>query len=324
MNKQHTLQLTLDILQKSRINAHVLDSHFSLGAVAESADGLLFSGVNWEGHDRTIGSCGETSAITNMISCEGPTILDSVSIIGGDQGQQDSSKLYTACSTCRQLMSELDQDCHANFNSFSSNGLNSTSTYIKDMMPNAFIFRNYLSSPLNKEKANTSAPENLRGIKAIDKNDLSWIENELFKAANRSFSPDKSYLQGAIIITQDGYGYCGSLFQAANFKSSKNAVSSAISMMISFDGIKKIDSLYFLHIENRGHYKNQPNIFPLEMLSILNELDCNNIHLFSENGCSKTLDIKSDFGFLSFCIPKKMALSRPVFRVPNLYRGLKV
>lgn len=317
----------IHLLASARNNAFVPDSNFALAALAVSSEKHLSIGVNWESLDRSIGTCGEMAAIMNMVSCNGPFLLNELYMTGGNKGCEDMNALYSSCAACRQFMLEVDEGSAATLTNISLNGALKKKNPVASMMPDAFVFRNYIKSPIASyasSKQIVDAPEYLRGLDVVKSADPLLMQKDLLNAAYRSFAPDGSYLQGAIIKTTKGKWYCGSLFQTANFKDTKNAVIAALAMMISFDGVQDVDELHFLHIEKRDFFKGEHGYFPLEMLEVLRRLNCKKIYLYSENGIIGIFDVNCEN--MPFYTTKKLSLSVSLnsqngFSIPKEFRG---
>ncbi len=317
--------ILLDILRAIRSNAYVPDSHFPLSALAISDKDFIVAGVNWESTDRSIGACGETAAILNMVSCNGPSSLKRVVMMGGNEGEDDKDKTYSSCSACRQFMLELDESGESDVTTYSINGNVSETQAVQSMMPSPFVFSNYISSPIKSSYSSNKivpAPLKLRGFDLLENEDEGWFHQEVINAAYRSFSPDESYFQGAIIVAENGAAYCGSLFQAANFKSSKDAITSALSMMISFDGIQNVKEVHFLHIENRPFAKAEKQKFPLNMMNVLQSIGVQKIFIHNETGIEREIRLPECLS--SFCNEPTGVVALPMkvpFEVPLEYRG---
>ena len=317
----------IHILATARNNAFVPDSNFALAALAISSEKHFSIGVNWESLDRSIGTCGEMAAIMNMVSCNGPFFLNELYMTGGNKGREDMNALYSPCAACRQFMLEVDEGDTATLTNTSLNDKVEKKNLIASMMPEAFVFRNYIKSPIASyasSKQIPDAPEYLRGLSIVKSMEPLLLHKELLNTAYRSFAPDESYLQGAIIKTASGRAYCGSLFQTANFKDTKNAVIAALAMMISFDGVQDVDELHFLHIEKRDFFKGDDGYFPFEMLEVLRRLNCKKVYLYSENGISGVFDVNCEN--MPFYTMKKLSLSVSLnsqngFSIPKEFRG---
>ena len=316
----------LNILQQVRNNSYVPDSGFSLAALAISDDNSVTTGVNWESHDRSIGTCGEMAAILNMISCNGPMPLKQIIFMGGNSGEENLDKTYCSCSACRQFMMEIDENNNAIVDTISVNGNVSESSLVIDSMPSPFLFRNYISISMKGDRCLSRvkpAPNVLRGIGRIGKEKEAWILEELLNAAHRSFVPDESYFQGAILITENNSAYCGSLFQTANFKSSKDAVTAALSMMISFDGVQPVKDLYFMHLENRSFAKDLNFIFPLNLLPFLWLLGTKQIYICSPKTVDRVINVESILNSVYGDLQQKPLLfPNASYNVPEKFRGL--
>lgn len=75
-------------------------SHYKVGACIKSEDGSLFSGTNIENSSYSLTLCGESSAISAMISAGQKKILDIIVIGSGKD-------LCTPCGACRQRIYEF-------------------------------------------------------------------------------------------------------------------------------------------------------------------------------------------------------------------------
>jgi len=315
-----------NVLRATRDNAYVPDSHFSLSALVISNENFITAGVNWESSDRSVGACGETAAILNMVSCNGPSVLKQILMMGGNKGEDDKDKSYSSCSACRQFMLEMDENGNADVETTSINGKVSEAQSIQSMMPNPFVFSNYIQDPikgcLGSDKI-VPAPRTLRGVDIVEDEDEVWFHQELLNAANRSFSPDESYFQGAILVAENGAAYCGSLFQTANFKSSRDAITAALSMLISFDGVQRIKDVHFLHVENRPFAKNHNIQLPLNMLTVLRNFGAQNIFVHSDKGIDRVLNIANSLKpFEQNDSRVDVSPLKTPFEVPLEYRGL--
>ena len=90
----------IDLAVKTSENAYVPYSHFPIGAVLETDDGKLYTGVNVENASFGLTNCGERTAIFKAVS-EGERLFKELIIYG------QTEKPVSPCGACRQVMAEF-------------------------------------------------------------------------------------------------------------------------------------------------------------------------------------------------------------------------
>ena len=96
------IELLFKAALKARGNSYAPYSGFTVGAAILSESGKIYPGTNIE-EAAYICIHAEQSAISNMISQEGPHKIMAVMVIGGEAGD---AQLVTPCGHCRQWLRE--------------------------------------------------------------------------------------------------------------------------------------------------------------------------------------------------------------------------
>jgi cytidine deaminase len=95
--------------RRVQANAHAPYSHFPVGAALRTDTGTVFAGCNVESAAFPEGICAEAAAIGAMVSAGERTIVEVLTVAGGDH-------LTTCCGGCRQRIREFagpDTPVHA-------------------------------------------------------------------------------------------------------------------------------------------------------------------------------------------------------------------
>mgnify|MGYP000138795428 FL=1 len=90
----------IDLAVKTSENAYVPYSHFPIGAVLVTAEGMIYTGVNIENASFGLTNCGERTAIFKAVS-EGERSFKELIIYG------QTEKPVSPCGACRQVMAEF-------------------------------------------------------------------------------------------------------------------------------------------------------------------------------------------------------------------------
>ena len=90
----------IDLAVKTSENAYVPYSHFPIGAVLVTAEGMIYTGVNIENVSFGLTNCGERTAIFKAVS-EGERSFKELIIYG------QTEKPVSPCGACRQVMAEF-------------------------------------------------------------------------------------------------------------------------------------------------------------------------------------------------------------------------
>ena len=90
----------IDLAVKTSENAYVPYSHFPIGAVLVTAEGMIYTGVNIENASFGLTNCGERTAIFKAVS-EGERLFKELIIYG------QTEKPVSPCGACRQVMAEF-------------------------------------------------------------------------------------------------------------------------------------------------------------------------------------------------------------------------
>ena len=105
-NEKEIIRTTIGISDK----AFAPLTDFLVGAILETEDGKLYSGVNVETPSALFCLCAERTAFVKAISC-GEKSFKRIYIYGHKNGK-DATRCIPPCGVCRQLMTEL---CDADF-----------------------------------------------------------------------------------------------------------------------------------------------------------------------------------------------------------------
>lgn len=81
-------------------NAHCPYSQYPVGAAIRTASGAVFTGCNVENAAYPLGTCAEAGAIAAMVATGERTIVEVVTVTGGDSPG-------TPCGGCRQRIREF-------------------------------------------------------------------------------------------------------------------------------------------------------------------------------------------------------------------------
>jgi len=90
----------IDLAVKTSENAYVPYSHFPIGAVLVTEEGMIYTGVNVENASFGLTNCGERTAIFKAVS-EGERSFKELIIYG------QTEKPVSPCGACRQVMAEF-------------------------------------------------------------------------------------------------------------------------------------------------------------------------------------------------------------------------
>jgi len=90
----------IDLAVKTSENAYVPYSHFPIGAVLVTEEGMIYTGVNVENASFGLTNCGERTAIFKAVS-EGERLFKELIIYG------QTEKPVSPCGACRQVMAEF-------------------------------------------------------------------------------------------------------------------------------------------------------------------------------------------------------------------------
>ena len=90
----------IDLAVKTSENAYVPYSHFPIGAVLVTEEGMIYTGVNIENASFGLTNCGERTAIFKAVS-EGERSFKELIIYG------QTEKPVSPCGACRQVMAEF-------------------------------------------------------------------------------------------------------------------------------------------------------------------------------------------------------------------------
>ena len=90
----------IDLAVKTSENAYVPYSHFPIGAVLVTEEGMIYTGVNVENASFGLTNCGERTAIFKAVS-EGERSFKELIIYG------QTEKPVSPCGACRQGMAEF-------------------------------------------------------------------------------------------------------------------------------------------------------------------------------------------------------------------------
>ena len=90
----------IDLAVKTSENAYVPYSHFPIGAVLVTDEGMIYTGVNVENASFGLTNCGERTAIFKAVS-EGERSFKELIIYG------QTEKPVSPCGACRQVMAEF-------------------------------------------------------------------------------------------------------------------------------------------------------------------------------------------------------------------------
>ena len=105
-NEKEIIHETIDISNK----AFAPLTNFLVGAILETKEGKLYSGVNVETPSALFCLCAERTAFVKAISC-GERSFKRIYIYGHKEGK-DATRCIPPCGMCRQLITEL---CDADF-----------------------------------------------------------------------------------------------------------------------------------------------------------------------------------------------------------------
>ena len=90
----------IDLAVKTSENAYVPYSHFPIGAVLVTEEGMIYTGVNIANASFGLTNCGERTAIFKAVS-EGERSFKELIIYG------QTEKPVSPCGACRQVMAEF-------------------------------------------------------------------------------------------------------------------------------------------------------------------------------------------------------------------------
>ncbi|SHE64778.1 cytidine deaminase [Seinonella peptonophila] len=116
-------------VREAQQRAYVPYSHFPVGAVVETAEGLLISGANIENASYGLTMCAERVALFKAYS-EGYRQFRSLTVVA------NTKRMISPCGACRQVMSEL---CHPQMEVILINASGEQmKTTVEELLPYAF------------------------------------------------------------------------------------------------------------------------------------------------------------------------------------------
>jgi cytidine deaminase len=135
---EQEVERLIEAAKQARMRAYAPYSHFAVGAVVESVDGVLYGGGNVENASYGLTICAERVALVRAIS-EGASRLSRMAIVA------DTEQPVSPCGACRQMMLELmDPDAEV----ILANLLGDHSRRrLAELLPEAFV-PHHLRSPL--------------------------------------------------------------------------------------------------------------------------------------------------------------------------------
>jgi cytidine deaminase len=136
--KNYDKNKLIEAAKQAAMRAYAPYSHFHVGAALLTHNGSIYKGCNVENASYSATVCAERSAIS-LALCAGERDFVAIAVVGGKNGE--ITDFCTPCGVCRQVLNEF---CAPDFEIVLSDGKNSRTCTLSDLLPFAFGLRDEL------------------------------------------------------------------------------------------------------------------------------------------------------------------------------------